>query len=380
MPARLARSDEEYMLEAIRLAQAPRALPYPNPWVGCVVVRGGKIIGRGTHRGPGTNHAEIEALKKAGRRAKGAALYVTLEPCCHYGKTPPCTDAIFKAGIRKVVYALRDPNPLVAGRSARILRSRGLIVKSGVCSGQAAELNEVYLKYRATGLPFVTVKAATTLDGKIATRTGESKWITDAHARRRARELRAEHQAVLVGINTVLADNPHLGARLRGRTDPWRIVLDSRLRIPAGSQVIRWGKCIVACAECASSKKAAQLVRRGATVWKFKGRRVPLKALLSKLGEAGILSVLVEGGSEVLGSFFDAGLVDRAYWFLSPMIVGSSRSRAAVAGTGVAKLAEAWHLRRASIEQVGNCWMVRGNLTRWALVFADSGASGDSGR
>ncbi len=370
MPARRPLSDEVFMQAALRLARSPHALPYPNPWVGCVVVRDGKIVGRGFHRGPGTPHAEVEALTRAGRRAQGAVLYVTLEPCCHYGKTPPCSDAILHAGIRKVIYALRDPNPLVAGRSARILKARGLIVKSGVCSREAAALNEVYLKYRATGLPFVTMKVATTLDGKIATRTGDSKWITGSFARRRARELRAEHQAVLVGINTVLADDPHLGARLRGRNEPWRIVLDSRLRIPAGSQAVRSGKCIVACTESASSEKAAQLVRRGATVWKFKGRRVPLRALLSKLAEIGILAVLVEGGSEVLGSFFDAGLVDRACWFLSPMIVGSSRSRAAVAGTGVAKLAEAWRLREPSIERAGGSWLVRGNLSRWALATA----------
>lgn len=356
------------MLEALRLARSSRMLPYPNPWVGCVVVEDGKIVGRGFHRGPGTIHAEVEALQQAGGRAKNASLYVTLEPCCHHGRTPPCTDAILKAGIHKVFHALRDPNPLVAGRSRRILKAHGLVVKRGLCSRQAAELNEIYLKYRATGLPFVTVKVATTLDGKIATHTGESKWITDDQARRRARQFRAEKQAVLVGIHTVLADDPHLGTHMPGRGEPWRIVLDSRLRIPAGSQVVQSGKCIVACTEKASSRARTRLEHHGVTVWKFRGRRVPIKALLARLAESGIISVLVEGGSEVLGSFFDEGLVDRVYWFLSPLVVGSAQSRAAVAGTGAARLANAWRLRESSIEPVGNSWLIRGNLSPWALA------------
>src|SRR5579859_3462106 len=191
-------SHEYFMRRALRLARQSATLPYPNPWVGCVIVRNGKIVGSGAHRGAGTNHAEVEALARAGVRARGAALYVTLEPCCHYGRTPPCTDAILSGGIRKVFYALRDPNPLVAGRGAKILKRRGLEVAGGLCSREAALLNEVYLKYIATGLPFVTVKVATSLDGKIATKTGESKWITDADSRRHARQLRGEHQAVLV--------------------------------------------------------------------------------------------------------------------------------------------------------------------------------------
>src|SRR5579859_4883690 len=177
-------SPEYFMRQALRLARHSLTLPYPNPWVGCLIVRKGKIVGRGTHRGAGTNHAEVEALEQAGARARGAALYVTLEPCCHYGRTPPCTDAILSAGVRKVFYALRDPNPLVAGRGAKILKIRGLEVTGGLCSLEAALMNEVYLKYVATGLPFITVKVATSLDGKIATRTRQSKWITDKEARR----------------------------------------------------------------------------------------------------------------------------------------------------------------------------------------------------
>jgi diaminohydroxyphosphoribosylaminopyrimidine deaminase / 5-amino-6-(5-phosphoribosylamino)uracil reductase len=368
MPAHRPHSHEDFMRKALRLARAPQGLPYPNPWVGCVIVRDHRIVGRGFHRGPGTNHAEVEAIRQAGRRASGASLYVTLEPCCHYGNTPPCTEAILKAGIRKVLYAFRDPNPLVAGRGARVLRARGLAVTGGICSPEAAAANEVYLKYRATGLPFITVKVAATLDGKIATRTGESKWITESFARQRARELRAQNQAVLVGINTVLADNPHLGTRRRGQPDPWRVILDSRLRIPVTSQVVRCEKCIVACASRASVKGITRLERLGVKVWKFPGQRVPLRPLLSKLAEKGIISVLVEGGSEVLGSFFDEGLVDRVRWFLSPIIVGSVLSRPAVAGTGVAELVNAWRLRKPATERAGDSFLIRGNLSRWALA------------
>ena len=355
------------MREALGLARRSPAWPYPNPWVGCVIVRDGRIVGRGFHRGMGTNHAEVEALAEAGPRAQGAALYVTLEPCCHQGHTPPCTEAILKSGIREVCYALKDPNPLVAGKSDRMLRAQGLLVRQGLCSREAAAVNEVYLKFRATGLPFVTAKVATSLDGKIATRTGQSKWITDAQARRRARQLRAEHQAVMVGINTILADNPHLGPRIPGAPEPWRIVLDSHLRTPPESQVVRSKKCIVACTSEAGARKRVRLERSGVNLLAFKGKRVPLKPLLSALARRGIISLMVEGGGEVLGSFFDARLVDRVYWFIAPVILGSSQSRAAVAGRGAARLADASWLRGGSTSPAGNSWLVKGNLSPWAL-------------
>lgn len=364
----MAFSSESYMLEALRLARRAPILPYPNPWVGCVIVQNTKIIGRGWHRGPGTDHAEVEALRQAGRRARGSSLYVNLEPCCHYGQTPPCTDAILSAGIRKVYYALRDPNPEVSGRSARLLRARGLAVEGGLAAGEAACLNEVYLKYRATLLPFVSVKAASTLDGKISTRTGESKWITDSAARRRGHLLRAQNQAVLTGIRTVLADDPNLGTHRRGGTEPWRVVLDTHLRLPSSSRVVRSGKCIVACSTSASPRRRSHLERRGVQVWTFPGRRVPVRSLLVRLAEHGIIAVLVEGGSEVLGSFFDEEFVDRVFWFLAPLIVGAQKSLPAVGGEGAARLADAWRLRNVRIESVGNSWLVRGDLSRWALA------------
>ncbi len=356
------------MREALRLAHRPVSLPYPNPWVGCVVANSGEILGRGYHCGPGTDHAEAMALKRAGPRARGATLYATLEPCCHYGHTPPCTDAILRAGIRQVFYAIPDPNPAVRGRGARILRSHGVRVRAGLCAREASALNEVYLKYRATGLPFVTAKVAASLDGKIATRTGQSRWITDARARSAARSLRAQNQAVLVGIRTVLADDPHLGSRIPEAVEPWRVVLDSWLRIPVESQVVKSGKCIVACARGAAEAKARQLERRGVKVWRFPGRKVSILPLLRRLAREEIISVLVEGGSEALGSFFDTRALDRVYWFLAPLIIGSRKSLSAVAGRGVADLKGAVRLRHPQMSSVGQGWLLQGNLSPWARL------------
>lgn len=368
--AKKGRTDEDIMSEALRMAcETSTSLPYPNPWVGCVIVRDGAMVGRGRHRGPGTNHAEVEALAEAGARALGATLYVNLEPCCHFGLTPPCTDAILRAGIRRVIYSMRDPNPAVAGRGAAILKRHGLEVKHGVLEARARAVNEVYLKFRRTGLPFITAKVATSLDGKIATRTGESRWITDAPARRRAREIRSQHQAVLVGVNTVLADDPRLGPRIRSAYNPWRIILDSRLRTPPRAQVVETGRCIIATATAAPRQKRAALEQAGAEVWPFPGKRAPIRALLKKLAARGILSVMVEGGAETLGSFFDQDLVDRVFWFYSPMVIGAKTSKTAVAGRGVSRLTEAPRLRNVAIEPVGRCWVVRGNASLWALEF-----------
>ena len=352
------------MRAALRLARQCPGLPYPNPWVGCIIVRDGRVVGKGFHHGAGTNHAEVEALLDAGTRARGATLYVTLEPCCHYGRTPPCADAILKAGIREVYYAMKDPNPVVCAKSARLLAKHGLQVHGGLCAGEAIALNEMYVKFQSTGMPFVTAKVATSLDGKIATRTGQSKWITDENARRRARLLRARHQAVMAGINTVLSDDPHLGPRQHGAAEPWRIILDSQLRIPLDSKVVKSGKCIVACTTEASATRKARLEHAGVKVLSFRGKQVPLPALLRRLADAEIISLLVEGGGEVLGSFFDSRLVDRVCWFLSPLVLGSARSRAAVAGSGVAQLDQACRLQHVTFEQVGKSWLLQG-IPRW---------------
>jgi diaminohydroxyphosphoribosylaminopyrimidine deaminase/5-amino-6-(5-phosphoribosylamino)uracil reductase len=359
---------ETYMHEALILARRPRVPPYPNPWVGCVIVKNGRIVGRGWHRGPGTDHAEVAALRETGSRAHGAIMYATLEPCCHHGRTPPCTDAIIAAGIREVVYAIPDPNPAVAGRGAKILRAHGIAVKSGLCAREAAALNEVYLKFRATGLPFVSLKAGASLDGKTTTHRGESKWITGEKARHCGLQIRAQHQAVLAGINTILKDDPHLGPRLPGVPETWRLVLDSRLRIPLDSQVVRSGKCIVACTSPVSTRKRAALEHSGVQVWSFPGTRVPLRRFLKRLAENEIISVMVEGGSEVLGSFLDANLADRVYWFISPMIIGAQAARSAVGGKGAARLAQAWRLRDPRVESAGDGWLVTGGVSEWAAL------------
>jgi diaminohydroxyphosphoribosylaminopyrimidine deaminase/5-amino-6-(5-phosphoribosylamino)uracil reductase len=325
-------------------------------------VKQGRIVGRGWHCGPGTKHAEIVALDEAGSRARGATVYVTLEPCCHHGRTPPCTDALIQAKIARVIYAVRDPNPLVAGRGARLLQQQGIEVVRGVCAAEARALNEVYFKFRATGRPFVSIKVAASLDGKTATRSGRSKWITDDAARTRGRRIRAEHQAILTGVTTILQDDPHLGPRLRGAPEPWRIVLDSRLRTPPGSQVVRSKRCIVACTEAASESRQRRLERLGVRIWRFRGKRVPLRKLLSKLGANGIISVLVEGGSEVLGSVIDAGLADRAYWFVSPKIIGSQAARSAIGGAGASWPSTAVRLRAPRIERAGDGWLIVGEL------------------
>jgi diaminohydroxyphosphoribosylaminopyrimidine deaminase / 5-amino-6-(5-phosphoribosylamino)uracil reductase len=370
MTARGSRSDETFMREALRLARKAEIPPYPNPWVGCVVVRGGKIVGKGFHRGPGRNHAEVEALAQAGGLARSAALFVNLEPCCHYGRTPPCTDAILAAGVRRVVFALRDPNPEVSGRGATLLKHRGVEITQGVCVEEAAALNEAYLKFRATGLPFVTAKVAASLDGKIATRTGDSRWITDRAARFAARQLRSGHQGILVGINTVIADDPHLGPRIRGAREPWRVVLDSRLRIPLGAQLLKTGRCILACSQRASRQRQETLESLGARVWRFSGKRVPIDKVLRKLAADGILSVMVEGGGEVLGSVFDGELADRVCWFMAPLVIGSEQSRSAVAGRGVASLAHARKLKDVSVEAIGRCWLIQGSASPWAKAVS----------
>lgn len=351
------------MREALGLARRPSRHPYPNPWVGCVIVKNSRVVGRGWHRGPGTMHAEVAALAEAGDRARGATVYVTLEPCCHHGRTPPCTDALIRARVGKVVYAIGDPNPLVSGRGARILRLNGIKVTHGVCTAEARKVNEVYLKFRETGLPFVSIKVAASLDGKTATQGGHSKWITDTAARGRGRRIRADHQAVLVGIETILEDDPHLGPRIRGAQDTWRIVLDSHLRTPAGSRVVRTGRCIVACTSAASQGRQARLENRGVRVLRFPGRRVPLRRLLSKLACLGIISVLAEGGPTALGSFIDEGLADRAYWFISAKILGSQKAQSAIGGRGVSTPLGAPYLRHMHVESVGSGLLLTGRLS-----------------
>ncbi|MBS3069525.1 bifunctional diaminohydroxyphosphoribosylaminopyrimidine deaminase/5-amino-6-(5-phosphoribosylamino)uracil reductase RibD [Candidatus Micrarchaeota archaeon] len=342
--------DEKFMGMAIALAL--KTDPAPNPRVGAVIVKNGKAIASGYHRKAGEAHAEIDALGKLKRgEAKGSTIYVTLEPCSHYGRTPPCTKAIIRAGILKVVYAVGDPTGKVKGGEE--LKKAGIKVQSGVLRAQAEKHNPAFYKVAKTGLPFVTLKAACSLDGKIASKIGDSKWISSPASRRIAHALRAKNDAVLAGIGTVLADNPRLSARIRGAGEPLRIILDSRLRIALNARVLRGGRAVVAANFGCSAKKKRELESMGVRVLLFAGSKVPLKPLLRALVEIGVSSVLVEGGGEVNAGFVRQGLVDRYCFFVCPKIVGGRDAKSAVEGEGVSLVANALKLRFEKFGKVG---------------------------
>jgi diaminohydroxyphosphoribosylaminopyrimidine deaminase/5-amino-6-(5-phosphoribosylamino)uracil reductase len=343
-----------WMTRALALAERGRGYVEPNPLVGAVIVRDGQVIGKGWHQRYGEAHAEVNALAAAGEAARGATLYVTLEPCCHHGKTPPCTDAVLRAGIRRVVAAMLDPFPQVAGQGVAMLRAAGVQVEVGLLEAEARRLNAPYLKLLATGRPYVHAKWAMTLDGKIATRTGDSKWISSEASRRRVHELRGRMDAIIVGIGTVLADDPLLTARPPGPRTPVRIVLDSQGRLPPGSRLAATAKITPALAAIADTLPAArteELRRLGCTILPLPADlgRPAVGALLDELGRRRMANVLVEGGAEVLGSFLDAKEVDEVHVYVAPKLVGGAAARTAVAGKGVATMADAltltmWHV------------------------------------
>ncbi|MCL6480003.1 MAG: bifunctional diaminohydroxyphosphoribosylaminopyrimidine deaminase/5-amino-6-(5-phosphoribosylamino)uracil reductase RibD, partial [Peptococcaceae bacterium] len=315
--------DRYYMQMALDLARQALGRTSPNPMVGAVLVKDGRVIGQGYHTRPGTPHAEIHALREAGERAAGATLYVTLEPCCHQGRTGPCTEAILAAGVKRVVAAMTDPNPLVSGRGLERLRRAGIEVTVGVMEEEARRLNEVFIKYITTRRPFVVLKTAMSLDGKIATRSGESQWITGPQARLAVHRLRDRYDAVLVGINTVLKDNPSLTTRIPqedGR-DPVRVIVDSLARTPPEARVITQqssAPTIIAVTEKAPAQNLRRLERAGAQIVVVPGNgpRVDLAGLMAELGRREITSVLVEGGGEIHASFLEARLVDKVIWFI----------------------------------------------------------------
>ena len=320
------RTDEEYMKRALQLARRGVEKVSPNPMVGAVIVRAGKIIAEGYHHKFGEDHAEIDAIKKASGKIRGATLYVNLEPCCHRGKTPPCVDALIEQGIKRVVIGTLDPNPLVNGKGAQILRDHGIKVTEGVLEQEARALNEVYLHNTQTGLPFVTVKYSQSLDGRIATSKGDSRWISSEASRRFAHRLRARHDAIMVGIGTVLADDPQLTVRLVKGRNPLRVVLDSRLRTPLNAQVLQGeAKTLIVTTDAHAKKKVNTIQKQGKVVLPVqrdtKGR-VELKTLIQVLAKWGISSILVEGGREVITSLLKGGLVNRVVIITAPLIVG----------------------------------------------------------
>ena len=351
------------------LAEAAKGIgrTSPNPAVGAVLVKDGQIVGRGYHRRAGAAHAEVVAIRRAGKRARGAELYTTLEPCNHYGRTPPCTSAILDAGVARVICSLRDPDPNVNGRGIARLRRAGIPVLAGVLRAEAARLNRPYLKHRSTGLPWVTLKAAVTLDGKIATSRGDSRWVSTSQSRAEVHRLRDRVDAILVGSNTARLDNPRLTTRVgpKGR-NAIRVVLDARLRLPLSLQLFRSplaARTIVATAESTQTARAKRLLRRGIEVWLVPSRvgRLDLLAVLRRLGKEGVVHLLVEGGAEVFGAFIDQGLADELLLFLAPKLVGSG----GLSWTGrvdVKRMAEAVALEEVAISTRGQDALVRGLL------------------
>jgi diaminohydroxyphosphoribosylaminopyrimidine deaminase/5-amino-6-(5-phosphoribosylamino)uracil reductase len=355
---------------ALELARSCDYATSPNPMVGAVVVRDGEIVGRGRTAPAGGPHAEVTALREAGDAALGATLVVSLEPCCHHGRTPPCTEAVVAAGIARCVAAVADPNPQVSGGGLESLRQAGIEVTVGVEAKSAGLLNEQYFRWVTAGLPFVTAKFAASLDGRIATASGESRWITGDAARRLGHLLRHRHDAVLVGVGTVLSDDPELSARLEGTVarQPLRVVLDSRLSMPPTARVLGSdGRCLVATTDAASAPARRGLEAAGARVVAFAPAadgRVPLGALLKLLAEEERISVLVEGGSRVHGTVFDQQLADRVVAFIAPRVVGGEGAPSAVSGRGVARLADALPLTGVTVERAGDDIVVNGYCER----------------
>jgi diaminohydroxyphosphoribosylaminopyrimidine deaminase/5-amino-6-(5-phosphoribosylamino)uracil reductase len=350
----------EYMQKALSLAKIAAGYTSPNPAVGCVIVKNDRIIGTGYHRKAGTPHAEVWALREAGEEAKGSTVYVTLEPCAHYGKTPPCAKTLVEKGVAKVVIAMLDPNPLVAGKGAAILRTAGIQVEVGLLSKEAAKLNEAFIKWMMVKQPFIVAKIAQSLDGKIATRTGKSQWITNHWARSYGHYLRSCYDGILVGIGTIIADNPLLTCRVdrEGQEKPHqpvRIVLDSKGRISLSARVVtdKTTETIIITTDACADKKIRSLEEAGVKVLvaeKDEEGHVALDNALSLLGENGIQSILIEGGAAVQGSFFDSRLIDKIYAFMGNKVIGSTKALTSVAGAGADNLDECLPLTFDSVE------------------------------
>jgi diaminohydroxyphosphoribosylaminopyrimidine deaminase/5-amino-6-(5-phosphoribosylamino)uracil reductase len=363
------------MKRALKLAWQALGTVSPNPAVGAVLVKDGRVVGEGFDEPPGGAHAEIVAIRQAGEAARGAALYVTLEPCCHHGRTPPCTQAILAAGVREVHLSHLDPDPHVSGRGKAELESAGVTVFVGEGEEEARRINEAYIKHRITGFPFVIAKFAASLDGKIAATSGDSRWVSGPESRRWAHRQRTMVDAIMVGVRTVLVDNPQLTARPEPGEgarqadgeprQPLRVVADSRGRTPASARVLQGpARTLVATTDASSEAWRQQIHDAGAEVLVLPatGGRVELGELLRALGSRDILSLLVEGGGELLGGFFDLGLVDKVQAIVAPIIIGGQEAPAAVAGRGARRMADALRLRDVTVERLGEDILVTGYL------------------
>jgi diaminohydroxyphosphoribosylaminopyrimidine deaminase/5-amino-6-(5-phosphoribosylamino)uracil reductase len=351
------REDEHWMRKVLRLAEKGRGRTSPNPMVGAVLVKNGNVVGKGYHAKAGEDHAEIVALQQAREEAKGAVLYLNLEPCTHYGKTPPCTPQVIQSKVKRIVIGMEDPNPLVKGRGVEALKKAGIEVELGILEKECRRLNEAFCKYILKKEPFVILKVAATLDGKIATRNGDSKWISGEASRYLVHQLRDQVDGVIVGIGTVLKDDPELTARIRKGRDPYRIILDSQCKTPEEAKVIGTSpsKTIIASTPIAPKDRIEKLKKKGAQVLLLdsKAGKINLKSCLSKLGEIGMMSLMVEGGSQVNGSFLDEGLIDKFLLFLSPKMMGDPQALGIFGGRGVSSLQEVIALKEMKTRRVG---------------------------
>ncbi|MFL0247191.1 bifunctional diaminohydroxyphosphoribosylaminopyrimidine deaminase/5-amino-6-(5-phosphoribosylamino)uracil reductase RibD [Candidatus Clostridium stratigraminis] len=359
--------DIKYMKRALELAEKGIGYTNPNPLVGAVIVKDGQIIGEGYHALYGSSHAEVNAFKNAKYDVKGATLYVTLEPCSHYGNTPPCANTIVEKGIKKVIIGLKDPNPLVAGKGIKILKENGIDVVTGVLEEEGRKLNEIFLKYITTKLPFCIMKAAMTLDGKIAAYTGDSKWVTGESSRRYVHKLRHRAAGIMVGIGTVLADDPMLNTRLEDEegSDPIRIIVDTYARIPLEAKVLNLNskaKTIIAVTEKADKEKLEAIKEKGAEtiITPIKKNRVDLGYLMKVLGERKIDSILLEGGSNLNYTALEEGIVDKVNIFIAPKILGGEGAKTPVGGEGIALMKDAIELKDIDIHQFGKDIMIEG--------------------
>ena len=360
--------EDGFMRTALKLARRGAGRVSPNPMVGAVIVKHGKIKGEGYHRFFGGAHAEINALEQAGKAAQGADIYVNLEPCSHFGKTAPCVDALIKSGIKRVFIGMVDPNPEVSGRGVKKLKKAGIEVKQGILEKECRRLNESFIKYITKREPFITLKSAAGLDGKIAAYTGDSKWITCEKSRKLVHRLRFESDAVMAGVGTVIADDPLLNVRMvkKARKEPFRVIIDSGLKIPLQSKILKPGaaeKTLVAVLkEKSVSKKAEKIKKIGARIIPVSGEnnRIDLKKLLRILAKQGIASILLEGGSEVNAAALEAGIVDKIMLFYAPKLIGGKKSFSIIGGQGKEYIRDSVNIDKIEIKRVGSDFVVEG--------------------